>query len=432
MKRWTGNPWQRLGLPARVGWLVVGGYGVAAVLVATSSLWRWQGGYATRPVGEVVSVLCLVVAAACAGYAARFAVGRRRLGWLALVTALLGWAVGEVIWSVSELRADLDYATHPAAAEAVLLLYPIGAIACLMLLSELSRHSPRRVLLDGLIVATSLFAVSWVFVIEKQLREDTSAQLATLTQVFADVVLMTTAILTLSRVGPGDAPSRSLVAGGITTIAAADIAMVFQTGVGSYHVGNLADLGRVSGLGMMALAALSSVHELPPAVPQDASAPRARLWLPYLPLLLAAGVGASHTIGQMENGPLAAALGILVAAVLARQFVVLVENQSLLSDVSREAFRDSLTGLANRAHFIRRLRCCAWISTTSSWSTTPWGIRPATNSWSGSPGGSPLRWEKQALLHALVVTNSRCSSKVPSKNHRRQRMAFSRHSAQRS
>ena len=47
MKRGTGNPWRRLGLPARVGWLVVGGYSVAAVLVVASSVWGWQGAYAT-------------------------------------------------------------------------------------------------------------------------------------------------------------------------------------------------------------------------------------------------------------------------------------------------------------------------------------------------------------------------------------------------
>ena len=107
--------------------------------------------------------------------------------------------------------------------------------------------------------------VSWVFVLDKQLREDSGSRLATLAHVFADVILMTTAILMLSRSRPGDRPSRSLLAGGITTIGVADIAMVFQTGVGSYHIGDLADLGRVAGLGMMALGALSSVNESPTA-----------------------------------------------------------------------------------------------------------------------------------------------------------------------
>ena len=178
---------------------------------------------------------------------------------------------------------------------------------------------------------------------------------ATLTHVFADVILMTTAILTLSRSRPFGRPSLGLLAGGITTIGVADIAMVFQTGVGSYHVSDLADLGRVAGLGLVALGALSSVNELPTAPSRDEVTSRVRLWLPYLPLLLAAAVGLGHAVGSIAHGPLLVALGILGAAVLARQFVVLTENQSLLSEVAREAFRDSLTGLANRAYFLHRL-----------------------------------------------------------------------------
>jgi diguanylate cyclase (GGDEF)-like protein len=355
MRRRAGNPWRQLGLPARVGWLAVGGYGVAAVLVVASPVFGWRRAYATRPVDQVVLALCLVVAAACAGYAARFAVGRPRFGWLALVTALLGWAVGEVLWSVYEVRPAVEHATHPGAAEAVFTLYPIGAMASLVLLSKLSRRSPRRLVLDGLIVATSLFVISWVFVLDKQLRENSGSRLATLEEVFTDVVILTTAILMLSRGRPGDRPSRSLLASGIATLAIADIAMVFHTGVGSYHVSNLVDLGRVAGLGLTALAALASVNESPVAAPRNETLSRALLWLPYLPLLLAAAVGLGHAVGQMAHGPMLAALGILVAGVLARQFLVLIENQRLLSKVAREAFRDSLTGLPNRAHFLHRL-----------------------------------------------------------------------------
>ena len=141
---------------------------------------------------------------------------------------------------------------------------------------------------------------------------------------------MTTAILTLSRSRPFRRPSLSLLAGGITTIGVADIAMLFQTGVGSYHISDLADLGRVAGLGMVALAALTSVNESPTAPSRDGITSRIRLWLPYLPLLLAAAVGLGRAMGRMQHGPLLAALGILVAAVLARQFVMLVENQRLV------------------------------------------------------------------------------------------------------
>ena len=356
MNPWAGNPWRRFRLPPRLGWLVVGAYGLAAALVVASSIGGWEGAYATRPVDEIALAIGLLFAAVCAGYAARFAAGRHRRGWLALVTALLGWTAGEVIWAVYDVRPELAHATHPAAAEIVLLLWPFGALASLALLSRFSRQSSRRLVLDGLIVATSLFVVSWVFVLDKQLREDSGSRATTVAEIFNDVVLLTTAILMLSRSRRGDQASRNLLAGGVATISVSDIAIVFKSGIGSYQVGDLMDLGRVAGLGMIALAALSSVYEAQsPASRDEEIRSRTRLWLPYLPLLVAAAVGLGHAVGLMAHGPLLAALAILVAAVLVRQFVVLLENQTLLSEVAREAFRDSLTGLANRAYFLDRL-----------------------------------------------------------------------------
>jgi diguanylate cyclase (GGDEF)-like protein len=358
MKRWAVNPWRRSGVPARTGWLLASAYGVAELLVLLSSFRGWRGPYGTRPVDEFVTAVCLAITAVCVSYAARYAAGRRRYGWLALVTALVGWTAGEIIWALYDVRPVFEHATHPAAAEMIMLLWPLGAMTSLVLLSQLSRRdNPRRLLLDGLIVATSLFIISWVFVVEAQLRDHTGARLATLAEVFTDIVLLTTAILMLSRARPGDRPSRSLLAGGIATIMIADIVMVFYTGIGSYHTGDVGDLTRVFGLGMLALAALASVHEHQhpaPASPDEIQL-RTRLWLPYLPLLLAAAVGWAHVAGHLMHEPMLAALGILVATVLARQFVVLVDNQNLLSEVAREAFRDHLTGLANRALFLHRL-----------------------------------------------------------------------------
>jgi diguanylate cyclase len=353
-KRWTENPWQRFGLPACVGWLVVGGYGVAAVLVIASFVGGWRGAYATRPVDEVVSVVCLVFAAGCAAIAARFAVGRRRFGWLALGTGLLGWAVGEVIWAIHDVRPELDHAAHPAAAEIVLVLYPIAALASLTLLTD-RIHRICQLALDGAIVASSLFLTSWVFVLDKLIRQGSNSGRATSVHIFADAIVITTALVMLSRARPGRRPSLNLLAGGIATIGGADIVIVFQTGVGSYHSGDLVDVTRVAGLGMVALAALSSVRESPTVPMRGENTSRVRLWLPYLPLLLAAAVGLERAVSRIQHGSLLVPLGILVAAVLARLLVVLFENQRLLSEVSREVFRDSLTGLANRTLFLQQL-----------------------------------------------------------------------------
>ncbi|AYE99075.1 GGDEF-domain containing protein [Mycobacterium paragordonae] len=344
------------GLTLGVTSSVVGGYCLAAALVTASSVWGWQGPYATRPAVQAVTVLCLAFAAACAGRAARHSVGRRRCGWAAMVVALAGWAAGEIIWSVYDVRPDIEHASHPAAAEIVLLLYPLGAFTAMVLLSQTpSGHSLWRLVLDGVIVSMSLWVASWVFVLDKVLRTDSSSRLVTLIHVGSDVVLMTTAILLLSRNRPGRRRSVNLFASGVATIMLADMLVLFQTGIGSYHTGDLVDVSRVAGLGLMALAGLVSVQE--PAVvntsPEITS--HTRLWLPYLPLLLAAALGLGHAVRLMRHGPLVVGLGILVAAVLARQFVVLVENQGLLTEVAEEAFRDSLTGLANRANFLHKL-----------------------------------------------------------------------------
>lgn len=352
MKRRAVNPWRRSGVPAPAGWLLAGVYGAAGLVILLSSYEDWHG---PHPVNGFVIAVCLAVTAVYAGRAARFKAPRQRYGWLALVTALLGWAAGEVIWAVYDVRPEFDHASHPAAADFVLVLWPFGAMASLVLLSQLSRNSPRRLLLDGLILATSLFVLAWVFVVEAQLQKHSGARVVTSAEVFADIVQVTTAILMLSRARPGDRPSRSLLAAGVATICIADMVLVFHAGIASYHTGGVGDLGRVVGLAIVALAALAAAHERPaPASPEEVEF-RARLWLPYLPLILAAAVGWAHVAGNSVHDPMLAALGILVAAVLARQFVVLVDNQNLLSEVAREAFRDNLTGLANRALFLQRL-----------------------------------------------------------------------------
>ena len=350
------NPWRRLELSARAGWLVVGVYGVAMAVIVTRAFYGQPEVSATRAVDEVVLLVCLLFAAGCMLRAARAATGRRRYGWIAMATALVGWAAGEVIVTVDELRTNFAQAPQPPSlADLVLIVYPVGACVSLLCLSEGRGRDRWRLVLDAGIVATSLFAISWIFVVGELLRRGGSSAPVTLAHIVADVVVITTAILVWSRAGADGRPSLSLVVGGIMSIGVADITIVYLTGVGGYHSGDIVDLARLAGLGMLALAALSSVNERPADTSPMEVHSRARLWLPYLPLVLAGGVGLGYALGQSGYRPLLAMAGVIVVLVLARQFVVLFENQRLLSHVAREAFHDSLTGLANRAHFLDRL-----------------------------------------------------------------------------
>ncbi|WP_234816501.1 diguanylate cyclase domain-containing protein [Mycolicibacterium agri] len=264
---------------------------------------------------------------------------------------LVAWAVGEVVQLVGGAGVTAD-PWHPTVTQAVLSMFPAAAFACLLLLGDLEKAPRKRLTLDGVIVAMSLFVVSWVCVLNN-LAGEGGAPVATLVHVVADVALMTTAILVWSR--PLTRQSVGLLAAGVTTIVVGDIAGVYVSGIGGYHNGHIVDLIRVAGFGMVAFAALISVGERPVETPMMNLQPGVRVWLPYVPLLLAGAVAVGYQLHHYDQGALLIAEGVLVAAVLARQFVVLADNRRLLSDVAREAYHDHLTGLANRGHFVATL-----------------------------------------------------------------------------
>ncbi|OBA93050.1 hypothetical protein A5662_20400 [Mycobacteriaceae bacterium 1482268.1] len=324
--------------------------GVFVVLVAWA-LWSWEDSYRTKPVDEVAYLVCLAFAAGCVGRAASSARGRRRLGWRVLLASLTVWIAALVVRMFEEVRLD-SQPWRFTLTDLVLLFFPVGAYVSLRLLSDLGSASRRRLLLDGIIVATSLFVISWVAVLNP-LRGEGAAPIATVAHVVADVVLMTTAILVWSRTWRRH--STGLLSAGITTIVIGDIGSVYTTGVGGYHDGGLVDLVRVAGCGMVAFAALLSVDEQPIEEPLLDLQPGVRIWLPYLPLLLAGVVAIGYEFAYHDHHVLLIGEAVLVVAVLARQFLVLWENRRLLAEVAREAFHDNLTGLANRANFLDAL-----------------------------------------------------------------------------
>ena len=304
------------------------------------------------------------------------------------------WAVGEGLWCYQELWLRAEDAPLHALADGILLLLPLGAGAALLLLSiRDSGQSQSRLILDGMIVAISLFIVSWVVVLDDVVHGGGDSRLITLMHLLANVAVATIAIMAWARARPAHRPSLGLLCGGVLLIALSDSLTFYLAGADGYHTGSLIDLCRLAGFAVLALAALSTIDESP-VEPSPLQVPsRARMSLPYLPLLLAGGFGLGQVIPDMALGPFPVMAVVLVLAVLARQFVVLVENQRLLSDVAWQAFRDGLTGLANRALFLDRSsrrwtgtgvkwcrwQWCAWISTTSRRSTTFWATPPATN-----------------------------------------------------
>ena len=346
----------RPGLSARTLLFIAGVY-FSVLTVVGFWLWqRWGGSFATRAVDDISSLSGILFAALCSAWAARSARGRVRHGWRAMTAGLLGWAIGEVIWSYYELVLGYEQSPYPSLADAFYLMYPVGAGVAVVLLSTSNTGRSRiRLVLDGLIVAASLFVVSWISVIENVFRAGGESHLAlavSLAYPVADVVIITIA---WASAVVAYRPSMGLLVAGLIIVALSDSVFSGLAAVNDYYTGNLIDLGWLAGCGVLGLAALRSIGE-PPREQASALVPRrARLWLPYLPLVLASCVASAKILPGINSIPFAAAVLVLVIGVLARQFVALAENQRLLSDVGRLAFTDQLTGLANRARFLDRL-----------------------------------------------------------------------------
>ena len=212
--------------------------------------------------------------------------------------------------------------------------------------------------LDGLIVAGSLFLVSWVTILGPIYAAEATDRLlfvVSLAYPVSDVVVLTLAAVVLVRSGPEHRLTLTLLTVGLACIALSDSLFTYLSTKNEYASGDVIDIGWAAGLLLIAVAAAASrqtTHENSeaPELPGWAS-----IWLPYAPLLLAAIVAAAKPSELLRSQPVEVIAGLLVLAVLARQFLAVSENRRLLATVAEQALRDPLTGLANRALFNERL-----------------------------------------------------------------------------
>lgn len=302
---------------------------------------------------------------------------------LLLGLGLAGWTAGQAVGAWAVFGTGIDAPT-PIAVDAAALALPLLALPALLLLPSSPRQrGPRRIartgaVLDGLVVAGSLLALTWLALHTGTIQQETTRPVAfglAFARTVLDLALVTVAVLLVAtRVAPR--PAVPLMLGGaFAAMALSDLLLLGSRGNGPDGLPDAYELGLVIGpllLGFAALHPQVTAERRSPAGATPRTAPgtlsgrteeRVAVLLPSLPL----GVGLVVVLvlhGRAGGGDRTLILiGLLVvAALMLRQVVTLLDNTRLMRAVhdgqdllTRHAYHDSLTGVANRALFRERL-----------------------------------------------------------------------------
>ncbi|MGZ4625028.1 MAG: diguanylate cyclase domain-containing protein [Kineosporiaceae bacterium] len=316
------------------------------------------------------------VAAALGGCGAAWAAvrawraGQQRLAtsWGLIALGAWSWAWGEAIWTGYEVilaedvpfpsLADVGFLGLPLLAGIGLLIWPTGA--------EEARD--RLVaLLDGAMIGAGLLLISWATSLGATVEaggESTLSIAIAAAYPVGDVLLVSLVVLLLTRAAPTNRTALLLLSAGLVLFAISDSAFMYTTSTGTYSSGAIIDAGWFAGFLAIGVAGVAMGAAPVARTRTRQSVTWRRFALPYIP----AGLALLTFFGSLVAGnslhvvEVVCAV-IIVAAMMARQFLLLADNHELLAaanageaEVREIAFHDPLTGLVNRPLFEDRVQ----------------------------------------------------------------------------
>lgn len=296
-------------------------------------------------------------------------------GWRTLMAlGMGGWSAGMAVWSWYQIVLDTPLPC-PSVADVGFLTMPVMALPALLALGRGATrhpHEPQRRaslvdVLDGLVVVGSLFVMAWATALGSVVRAEapsTAAFLVALAYPATDLMLVVIVMLVVVTRRVPDALRTQvwLLGAGLVAISVSDSIFAYLISVDADEMPPLTNAGFIAGPLLIAIAG-AAVAPAPVAEAQATAAgrriERAHLLLPYALVGLTGTVIAVQAVGGARIDAVEAVVAFgVVALVLVRQMITLVQNTALLEHVSaaraqlaHEAHHDPLTGLANRALF---------------------------------------------------------------------------------
>lgn len=332
---------------------------IAAGVLVMFAVWvmlQWGHPMTTINVGNIGSIGFSAFAMGGAVVAAWRGHGPQRIAWLCLAVGLAGWVVGDLVWAYYYLTSH-SVPPSPSLADAAYLLLPVCVVVSALLAPRRGSRASIRLLLEGVIVSTSLFLVAWPVGLRSLYEASGLSAYAFAISVaypLADLVMIVMIAVVLAKTPKGRRLSPALLTAGLVTVGATSCLAVFANAHPGFDKQALV-LGWAIGTFFVGAAGLTSKPTTATEVVPTNSPSRIVLWLPYLPVPFAVAVGARDIWPFVITGPILVVGFLLFLAALLRQLTLLAENRRLLVTVAEIALRDPLTDLGNRTLFGDRL-----------------------------------------------------------------------------
>jgi len=338
---------------------------VAGVVVASVGFVGWLatglGGpwVAFTLMDNLAEILAPLAAALACARAARRRRGRLGWSWFLLGASAASWALGQVVWSYYEVVAGREVPFPSLADLGYLLAVPLAAAALLTHAATPERGTAQtRRVLDGLIIATAVLAVSWQTVLAPLFRAASGSvleQVLALAYPIGDVVTISLVIFLLAGSRLATRAPLLLVGAGLAGIAFADSLFAYLTQTGAYGGGGeLIDAGWFVGYLLIMLGALVPQRHRH-AVAGSRMGAGWTVVLPYVPVLVAGGLtGYKLARGMRIDAFLGLLILVLIVLVIVRQLMAVLENLALARELDSKV-KQRTAELARRERHFRSL-----------------------------------------------------------------------------
>ena len=330
----------------------------AGVWVAVLAVWlgfRIGGERVTNQVTDIGEGVPALIAAATCLWTAHRSVGQYRRAWALIGASAASWFIGEVIWSYYDIVLNVPVPFPSAADAGYLSAIPLAVGGVLSFPSAPSRGNTRlRAVLDGAMVAFSLFFVSWALGLSAVYHQSESSafeQWVGVAYPVGDMIVGTVLFVAVRRSTPATRGRLVLLLFGLGANAFSDSVFAFLTATSSYLTTTyLFDLGWVIGYTAMALA---------PLLPQGAVAELVdegpltlwRMVLPWLGLIAVALTALTLTVLKRPIDPFVVVPGVaLVIVLMAGQMLTYRDSLDLL-----EGSRRAESQLKLRTHLLNEI-----------------------------------------------------------------------------